>query len=218
MFDPLAVVAVARGQRLGQRGLTRQRRVAFSPQFRVGALKFGDRVVCASRSLAVTTLRSMQKRDRHASGPGQSRGHVSPWLARTVTCRLPAGSDAKPSRASIQTSGGPAPDRAVTAELHPRPDGWGLIVGHRRAPNGRFCLAPGAKGRQRGPCVTPALPPAPSVATRRLRRGFAATGRGRRRRPAGAALPCARAPRPEPASRAAGSSKGRCPLRSACTS
>ena len=44
----------------------------------------------ASRSLAVTTLRSMQKSDRRASGPGQSRGHVSPWPARTVTCRLPA--------------------------------------------------------------------------------------------------------------------------------
>ena len=51
-----------------------------------------------SRSLAVTTPRSMQKRDRHASGPGQSRGHVSPWLARPVTCGLPAGSDAKPSQ------------------------------------------------------------------------------------------------------------------------
>jgi hypothetical protein len=51
-----------------------------------------------SRSLAVTTPRSMQKHNRHASGPGQSRGHVSPWLARPVTCGLPAGSDAKPSQ------------------------------------------------------------------------------------------------------------------------
>ena len=52
MLDPLAEFAVALGQRrvargefLGQRGLTCQPRVAFSPQFRVGALKFGDRVV-----------------------------------------------------------------------------------------------------------------------------------------------------------------------------
>ena len=51
MLDPLAEFAVAlgsavaRGEFLGQRGLLRQRRVAFSPQFRDGALKFGDRVV-----------------------------------------------------------------------------------------------------------------------------------------------------------------------------
>ena len=36
---------VARSKFLGQRGLTCQPRVAFSPQFRDGALKFGDRVV-----------------------------------------------------------------------------------------------------------------------------------------------------------------------------
>ena len=62
-----------------------------------------------SRSLAVTTPRSMQKRDRHASGPGQSRGHVSPWLARTGRVGCQRVRMLSPARASIQTSASTTP-------------------------------------------------------------------------------------------------------------
>ena len=44
MLDPLAVFAVALASASAS-AASRQRRVAFSPQFRVGALKFGDHVV-----------------------------------------------------------------------------------------------------------------------------------------------------------------------------
>ena len=83
MLDPLAVFAVALRPvpRPAWPHVPAPRRVlAAVPRWRA-EVRRSCRL--ASRSLAVTTPRSMQKRDRHASGPGQSRGHVSPWLART---------------------------------------------------------------------------------------------------------------------------------------
>ena len=160
MLDPFTVFAVALGCRvarsefLGQRSLTCQPRVALSPQLRDGALKFGNHVVLR---------RGHRPSPRRAPCRGAIGVHLAgveswpcfPLTGQDRTCRLPAGSDAKPSRARSKIPGS-RPLRVESGRSAVIPDR--LLYGERDTgyrtyggqPQSRFRVAAGSPTRLRG--------------------------------------------------------------------